>query len=672
MDISWILDNLNGPQCEAVMAPLGSLCVLAGAGSGKTRVLTRRIVWLLTVEKVSPESILAVTFTNKAAVEMRVRVEALLDRPVNNLWIGTFHGIAYRLLRQHWQAASLPYTFRILDSSNQIRLLRKVFRELNLDERSHLRSVKSFIDRCKDEGQRPTDLLIKNDRILCQKQSVYAIYQQHCERSGVVDFGELLLRVYELMHDDPDFLAYYQKRFSHLLVDEFQDTNAIQYQWIRLLGGNKGNVFIVGDDDQCVYGWRGSQVENIQRFTEDFPGVRTIHLEQNYRSTHNILRAANALISYNTNRLGKKLWTADGDGALINFYNAHNEVDEAFFVVKRIRQWVADGGRCSDVAILYRTNVQAKLFEETLITAALPYRVYGGLSFFERAEIRDVLAYLSLVANRHNDQAFEQVVNTPLRGIGERTLEILKESAQGSSLWQAAQQLLSTSRLSRPSAIAVRNFLTLIERLDAQSLEQSVSFSERVSYIIHHSGLLAMYKGIKTVKGKERIKNLEALVKTCNAFILSTDLVLAGVNPTESDWLNSFLSYVVLESSLEAVSVSKEDKVQLMTLHMAKGLEFPLVFMVGLEEGLFPYNGADNEVSELEEERRLAYVGITRARYQLYMSCAGRRSLFGGLEKCSLPSRFSSEIPPDLTRTIQPSKSYFSQRLQSVPSSFLH
>ncbi|HAO34063.1 MAG TPA: DNA helicase II, partial [Candidatus Competibacteraceae bacterium] len=472
MDVSWILDNLNEPQRAAVTAPVGFLRVLAGAGSGKTRVLTRRIAWLLTVENASPWSILAVTFTNKAAAEMRGRVEAMLDQPIGGLWIGTFHGIAHRLLRQHWQEARLPRAFQILDSDDQTRLLKRVLRGLNLDEKKWPpQQAAGFINRCKDEGQRPADLADDQDPVKRQYQRIYTLYQQECERGGLVDFGELLLRTYELWRDDPELLAHYRERFQHVLVDEFQDTNTIQYNWVRLLGGGRSSVFIVGDDDQCVYGWRGSKVENIQRFADDFPGAQTVRLEQNYRSTHNILKAANALIAHNAGRLGKNLWTADGDGEPIQVYNAHNEVDEARFVIERIRQWVDRGGQRRDAAILYRSNAQSRLFEETLIGMAIPYRIYGGLRFFERAEIKDALAYLRLLANRDDDPSFERAVNMPPRGIGERTLDQLRETARarGVSLWQAALHRLAENEFNGRAANAVRGFLNLIEDLDRES-----------------------------------------------------------------------------------------------------------------------------------------------------------------------------------------------------------
>jgi DNA helicase-2/ATP-dependent DNA helicase PcrA len=652
MDVSWILDDLNEPQREAVTAPPGSLRVLAGAGSGKTRVLTRRIAWLLTVENASPWSILAVTFTNKAAAEMRGRVEAMLDQPIGGLWIGTFHGIAHRLLRQHWQEARLPRAFQILDSDDQTRLLRRVSRGLNLDEKKWPpQQSAGFINRCKDEGQRPADLADDGKPAQRQYRQIYATYQQECERGGLVDFGELLLRVYELWRDNPDLLAHYRERFQHVLVDEFQDTNTIQYNWVRLLGGGQSDVFIVGDDDQCVYGWRGSKVENIQRFAEDFSSTKTIRLEQNYRSTHNILKAANALIAHNAARLGKNLWTADGDGEPIQVYSAFNEVDEARFVVERVRQWVERGGQRRDVAILYRSNAQSRLFEETLIGMAIPYRIYGGLRFFERAEIKDALAYLRLVANRDDDPSFERVVNTPPRGIGERTLDQLRETArtQGGSLWQGALRLLSGGGLSGRAANAVRGFLNLIEMLDRDSHGQPLL--GRVQHVVTHSGLLAMYEQSKIDKGEMRVENLEELINASGDFAANTDPVVVGADPDEPDWLNAFLAHAVLESG-QGQGSAGDDCVQLMTLHMAKGLEFPVVFLVGLEEGLFPHGRSVGEARQLEEERRLAYVGVTRARQQLYLCHAEQRSLYGR-ENFPSPSRFVGEIPAELTRDVR-------------------
>ncbi|MFZ4790514.1 MAG: DNA helicase II [Candidatus Competibacteraceae bacterium] len=652
MDISWILDDLNDPQRAAVTAPLGPLRVLAGAGSGKTKVLTRRIAWLLAVENASPWSILAVTFTNKAAAEMRSRVEAHMDQPLGGLWIGTFHGIAHRLLRQHWEEARLPRAFQILDSDDQIRLLKRVLRGLKVDEKKWPPAqCAGFINRCKDQGQRPADLADDGTPAQRQNQRIYSAYQQECERSGLVDFGELLLRAYELWRDQPDLLTHYRERFQHLLVDEFQDTNTIQYQWVQLLAGGQGDVFIVGDDDQCVYGWRGSKVENIQKFADDFPGAATIRLEQNYRSTGAILKAANALIAHNAARLGKNLWTHAGDGELIQVYRAFTESDEARFVIERIRQWVEAGSQRRDAAILYRSNAQSRIFEETLIGAAIPYRIYGGLRFFERAEIKDALAYLRLVANRDDDPSFERVVNNPPRVIGERTVEILRETAraQGSSLWQAAGQLLTTGGLSGRSASAVRGFLTLIEALDQDSREQPLP--GRADHVITHSGLRAMYEQAKDDKGEMRVENLEELVSACGDFITHTDPVVVGTDPDEPDWLNAFLAHAVLESG-QGQGSPGDDCVQLMTMHMAKGLEFSVVFLVGLEEGLFPHSRSTLEPRQLEEERRLAYVGVTRARRQLYLCHAEKRTLYGR-DNYPSPSRFVGEIPAELIHDVR-------------------
>ncbi len=649
MDISWILNNLNEPQREAVTAPPGALRILAGAGSGKTRVLTRRIAWLMAVEKASPRSILAVTFTNKAAAEMRSRISEILEQPITGMWIGTFHGIAHRLLRQHWQEAKLPRTFQILDSDDQIRLVRRILRNLNLDEKKWPPpQCAGFISRCKDEGQRPIHLVDDGNLASRQQRHIYTAYQQECERSGLVDFGELLLRADELWRDDPELLKHYQERFHHVLVDEFQDTNTIQYRWIKRLTNGQGDVFVVGDDDQCVYGWRGSRVENIQRFADDFPATTTIRLEQNYRSTTTILKAANALIAHNTARLGKNLWTDAGEGDLIQVYTAFNEVDEARFVVERIRQWVKAGGQRCDAAILYRSNAQSRQFEEALISTAMPYRIYGGLRFFERAEIKDALAYLRLVTNRNDDPSFERVVNTPTRGIGERTVEILREAARNRhcSLWQAAIFLTTGSGLSGRAANAVRGFLQLIELMENKILNQPLP--TQVEQIIRDSGLLTLYARGKADNGEMRIENLQELVNASYEFTTHADPVTIGIDPNESDWLNAFLAHAALESG-ERQSGQGDDCVQLMTLHMAKGLEFPLVFLVGVEDGLFPHNRSKTDIRHLEEERRLAYVGITRAKKQLYLCHAEKRNLYGREHYLS-PSCFFNEIPAELTR----------------------
>lgn len=651
MDVSHILDTLNEPQREAVTAPAGAIRVLAGAGSGKTRVLVQRIAWLLVVEQASPWSILAVTFTNKAAAEMRGRVEALLNISANGLWVGTFHGIAHRLLRRHWQEAKLPQSFQILDADDQQRLLRRIIRGLELDEKKWPpRQAAGFINARKDEGLRPHHIDDRGDPVLRQFLRIYHTYQETCERMGMVDFGELLLRLHELLRDTPSLLAHYQERFRHVLVDEFQDTNTIQYAWLRLLTGGKGDVFIVGDDDQSIYQWRGAKIENIQRFNQDFPGTRTIRMEQNYRSTGTILKAANALIARNAGRLGKKLWTADPEGEPISVYTAFNEYDEARFVAGRIRQWVEQGEQRSQTAILYRSNAQSRVFEETLIGMQIPYRVYGGLRFFERAEIKDALAYLRLIANRNDDPSFERVVNTPTRGIGERTLEAVRTLARELSLpmWRAAQRVVKENRLPPRAGKALNTFLILVDQLDREVLK--FPLARKTDHIIHHSGLLVMYRKEKDGKGEARVENLEELVAAAQGF----EMAPQEIDPEDSeimDELSTFLAHAALEAG-EGQAEAWEDCVQMMTLHSAKGLEFPLVFLVGMEEGLFPHFMSNEEPGRLEEERRLAYVGITRARRQLYLSYAEKRRLHGR-DTYPRPSRFLGEIPAELTRDVR-------------------
>ncbi|MFO1350430.1 MAG: DNA helicase II [Gammaproteobacteria bacterium] len=659
MDVTPILDSLNPAQREAVTAPLGPLLVLAGAGSGKTRVLVSRIAWLIAVEEASPWSILAVTFTNKAAAEMRGRVEAILKRSADHLWIGTFHGLAHRLLRIHWQEARLPRDFQILDADDQERLLKRTLRALNLDDKKWPpQQAAHYINACKDEGLRAQQIEPRGDMAERQWLRVYQTYQETCERSGLVDFGELLLRSYELWRDNLSLLQHYRERFQHILVDEFQDTNAIQYAWIRLLTGGQGDVFIVGDDDQSIYGWRGAKVENIQRFGDDFPSARTIRLEQNYRSTDTILKAANALITHNKGRLGKNLWTEGGAGTPIALYAAFNEVDEGRFVAERIRRHAEQGGRYHDIAVLYRSNALSRVFEETLIGSQIPYRIYGGLRFFERAEIKDALAYLRLVMNRQDDASFDRVVNTPPRGIGERTLETLREIARelNLSLWRAAQRAITDDRLPGRAGRALNAFLVLVDTLARDGAEQPLA--ARIGKVVEASHLLAHYRDSKDTKAEDRVENLEELVNAASRF--QYELGDAG----ELDPLAAFLAQAALESG-ESQAAAGADSVQLMSLHMAKGLEFPMVFMVGLEEGLFPHVRSEAEPGKLEEERRLAYVGITRARRELLLSYAEKRYLHGR-EAYPRPSRFIAEIPSELMREVR-ARIHVSRPLTAAP-----
>jgi DNA helicase-2/ATP-dependent DNA helicase PcrA len=647
MDVSHILDGLNPAQREAVTAPPGNLLVLAGAGSGKTRVLVHRIAWLVEVEGVSPYGIFAATFTNKAAAEMRQRTEALLGRPVAGMWVGTFHGMCHRWLRQHWQEAKLPQNFQVLDSQDQQRLIKRVLKSLELDE-SHYppKQAAWFINARKDEGVRPQHIPDPGDPITRQLVRIYSAYEVLCNRSGVIDFAELLLRTLETLRGNAQLLHHYQQRFRHLLVDEFQDTNDIQYALLRLLAGEHGYVFAVGDDDQSIYGWRGARIENIQNFSRDYPGTQLIRLEQNYRSTGTILKAANALIDNNRGRLGKQLWTEGSDGAPLDLYAAYNEQDEARYICERIQQWVDAGGRRAEAAMLYRSNAQSRVLEEAFIMAGIPYRVYGGLRFFERAEIKDALAYLRLTANRDDDASFERVVNQPPRGIGERTLEEVRAVAKASdiSLWRAARVCVEDSRLSARAATALRAFIQLTDTLSAAI--QGLVLYEQVDHMLQASGLLSHYAEERSERAEARKENLEELVSAARGFVYETD-EYAGLSA-----LDAFLTHAVLESG-EAQGDAWEDCAQMMTLHSAKGLEFPLVFLCGMEEGLFPHQMSVEEPGRLEEERRLCYVGITRARQQLVLTYAESRRLHGR-ELSAMPSRFIGEIPPELMQEVRP------------------
>ncbi|MCB1760225.1 MAG: DNA helicase II [Gammaproteobacteria bacterium] len=658
MDVSHILDGLNDAQREAVSAPPGGMLLLAGAGSGKTRVLVNRIAWLVQVVGASPWNLLAVTFTNKAAREMKGRIEALLGHPVGGMWVGTFHGLAHRLLRAHWQESKLDRNFQILDSDDQYRMIKRLLKTLDLDEaRWPPRQVQWFINGRKDEGLRAQHLDDGGDPFQRQMIRLYDEYQQACERGGMVDFAELLLRAHELLRDRPEILHHYRERFQHILVDEFQDTNTIQYAWLRLLAGERNNLFVVGDDDQSIYGWRGARVENIRDFQKDYPGAPLLRMEQNYRSTATILKAANAVIANNASRLGKSLWTDGAEGEPISLYAAFNEVDEARFAITRIRHYLDEGQRRSEIAILYRSNAQSRLFEEALIQAQIPYRVYGGLRFFERAEIKDALAYLRLIANVDDDGAFERAVNMPPRGIGPRTLDALRSHARafGCSLWRAARELVTGGSMPTRAANALRDFSTLIE---AQRAERATrELHEVAEQAILAAGLAAHFEKSRDGKGQDRIENLDELVNAARQFpsaelALSLDGLDDAEDPLALDDLSAFLSHAALEAG-EAQGDAFEECVQLMTLHSAKGLEFPLVFMAGLEEGLFPHSMSSQDPDRLEEERRLCYVGMTRAMERLYLSYAESRRLHGS-DSYPLPSRFLREIPAELIREVRP------------------
>jgi DNA helicase-2/ATP-dependent DNA helicase PcrA len=649
MDVSHLLDDLNDPQREAVTAPEGHVLVLAGAGSGKTRVLVHRLAWLIQVGHVSPLGILAVTFTNKAAGEMRERAGKLLGISTRPLWIGTFHGIAHRLLRMHWKEANLPENFQILDSDDQQRLLRRILREEGYDESQWpVRQAQWFINARKDEGERARHIEHMDHPTTAAWVNIYHRYEEYCQRGGLVDFAELLLRAHELWLEQPQLLQHYQRRLQHLLIDEFQDTNAIQYAWLRMLAGSTGNVFVVGDDDQSIYGWRGAKVENVQSFVRDFPDVTTIRLEQNYRSTGNILEAANTLISNNTGRMGKKLWTAGKEGEPIQVYAAYNEQDEARFVVEQIRRWLDEGRKAEDAAILYRTTAQSRLFEEYLLRESIPYRVYGGQRFFERLEVKDALAYLRLLQNPHDDAALERVINKPTRAIGDKTVAELRIQAREASvsLWTAINACLQQNKLAGRAANAVQGFVDLINGMTERM--QDWSLGNQMQGVIDDSNLLTAYDKEPRERSETREENLRELVNAADSFIVPAEDAEVGM--TE---LQSFLSRAALEAG-ETQGESWDDCVQLMTLHSAKGLEFPLVFMAGVEEGLFPHQRSVEEAGgRLEEERRLCYVGITRAREHLVMSYAEVRRMHG-TENYSRPSRFINELPAERLREIRP------------------
>jgi DNA helicase-2/ATP-dependent DNA helicase PcrA len=646
MDVSNILDSLNEAQREAVTAPLANILVLAGAGSGKTRVLVHRIAWYIQTEQVNPYGILAVTFTNKAAAEMRSRIETLLQRPIGGMWVGTFHGIAHRLLRAHWQEAGLPQSFQILDSDDQFRTIRRVIRSLELDESQYPpKEAQWFINARKDEGLRPQHIEDNGDLNLQRMIKIYQTYQSACTRSGLVDFAELLLRAHELFRDQKEILTHYHQRFRYLLVDEFQDTNTLQYGWLRLLAGKTGSLFAVGDDDQSIYSWRGARIENMQRFDKDFDNAQLLKLEQNYRSTSNILSAANALIANNNARLGKQLWTDGKDGDKLGLYMAYNELDEARYVVEKIISWFGNSNSYSDSVILYRVSAQSRVLEEALMHANIPYRIYGGLRFYERAEIKDALAYLRLATFRDDDASFERIINTPTRGIGQRTVEELRTLAKKEecTLWLAAERILQHKLLSARALNALKHFMLLIQQMGESNT--GLPLDEHVDNVIKQSGLIEHYRKEKGERGLARIENLEELVTAANEFKIAEE------DKEALEPLSAFLSHAALESG-ETQADAYSDCVHLMTLHSAKGLEFPNVFLVGMEEGLFPHQRSSEDLVQLEEERRLCYVGITRAQRSLTLTHAQHRRLHGS-DYYPQPSRFIRELPADLINEIR-------------------
>jgi DNA helicase-2/ATP-dependent DNA helicase PcrA len=658
MDISHILNDLNDAQREAVTVDDRHALILAGAGSGKTRVLVHRIAWLTEVMGFSAYNILAVTFTNKAASEMRGRVEALIGNQSQGITMGTFHGIAYRLLRTHYQEAGLPQAFQILDADDQKRVIKRLLKALELDEAQwpH-KQVQAFINGEKEEGRRPHHIDAGHNPYVRKMVQIYQAYEEQCKRAGLVDFAELLLRAHELWLKNPQVLAHYQNRYRHILVDEFQDTNTLQYAWLRVLAGATGKLFIVGDDDQSIYGWRGAKIENIRRFDEDFSDVKTVRLEQNYRSTNVILKAANALIAHNQDRMGKNLWSAGEDGEPIQIYEAFNEQDEARYICNQIEAWCEQGGSRSEIAVLYRSNAQSRVMEQALLQAQIPYRVYGGLRFYDRAEIKDVLAYLRLLISREDDAAFERVYNHPPRGIGNKTADQIREVARMEeiSLWQAANQLVEAGLTARAKT-SVNGFLTLIEALDQST--DGLDLQDQVMQVVSRSGLQLHFEKDTSEQGQSRLENIDELINAVSQFKpMRTNESVADLpsdsfdEPNFDNPLAEFLAQAALEAG-EQQADHWESSVQLMTLHAAKGLEFPLVFMIGLEEGLFPSQQSQEDPYRLEEERRLAYVGITRAEKQLMISYANRRRMHGS-EFYPLPSRFLKEVPEDCVQHVR-------------------
>ncbi len=646
MDVSAIIAPLNEDQRLAVSAANRAMLVLAGAGSGKTRVLVHRIAWHIKINQVSPYHILAVTFTNKAANEMRERIEGLLEISARSMWIGTFHGLAHRLLRQHAEQAKLPANFQVMDSDDQLRIVKRLLKAMNIDEgKWPPKQVQWFINGQKEEGIRARHMVESGDIYQRQMHAVYKAYEELCDRSGLVDFAELLLRAHELLRDNEELLHFYRQRFQQVHVDEFQDTNTIQYAWLRLLTEGNNNLFVVGDDDQSIYGWRGAKIENIFNFQKHFPDHQVVRLEQNYRSTGHILKAANTLIANNEARMGKELWTDSGEGQPIFLYAAFNEQDEAYFVVEKIKQWVKDGGLRSDIAILYRSNAQSRQFEERLMTTGVAYRVYGGLRFFERMEIKNALAYLRLSMHKDDDASFERIVNTPARGLGAKTLDDMRLVARehNLSLWHAGEQMLKENRLSPRAGNALKAFMNLIAQLGTQT--QELALHETVKLTVEKSGLIELYKKEKQDKGEARVENLEELVNAARLFDAE------GMNEENLSEIDLFLTHAALEAG-DMQAEAEEDCVQLMTLHAAKGLEFKLVFMVGMEEGLFPSQQATDDAGRLQEERRLCYVGITRAMEQLHLTHAESRRLYGR-DNYPRPSRFLREIPSEVIQEIR-------------------
>jgi len=642
VDVSEIFETLNEPQRKAVTSEAQSLLVLAGAGSGKTRVIAHRVAWLIKAQNVNPHSILTVTFTNKASREMRGRIEDIVQEEMGNFWCGTFHGISHRLLRTHWEEAGLRKEFSILDSEDQHRVIKRVVKSMGLDDTKWPpRQIQWFINKQKDECLRSKDVEVTDDYFTEKMVEIYKVYEELCERESLVDFGELLLRVYVLLKTNGQVLRHYQRRFSHILVDEFQDTNEVQYQFLKMLAASGSNFIAVGDDDQSIYGWRGAKSENINRFTNDYKNTEIIRLEQNYRSTSVILNAANEVIKNNQGRLGKELWTDQKEGEPISVYSAYNEDDEARFVVGSIQNWVAQGRNLDEVAILYRSNAQSRVLEEAILRESLPYKIYGGLRFYERAEIKNAMSYLKLVYGREDDAAFERVINIPPRGIGVKTIEIIRSKAMEgkTSLWKACQELLDNDGFTSRAAQSIEGFMNSFDTLESDT--KDLQLWEIVDITIERSGLIEYHKKEAGEKGRTRVENLSELVGAAK------DFEPDSFDELDESSLKMFIDHAALDAG-ETQASEHELAIQLMTLHSAKGLEFPLVFITGFEEGLFPHKLSIEDPNQLQEERRLCYVGMTRSMEKLFVTHAEMRNLYGS-ESFNPASRFLREIPEELT-----------------------
>ena len=642
MSSAYNLNNLNKAQRDAVCNLSQNSLVIAGAGSGKTRVLIQRILWLVEDNDYSPFSVLAVTFTNKAAKEIKSRLFETLNISIESMWVGTFHGICYRILRANYEKVSLPRNFQIIDTDDQVRIIKRIMKDNEIDNSQILpKQVAWYINKKKDQSIR-SNKTKDDDFISIQYNKIYKIYEEYCNESGLVDFGEIILRTLELLKNNKEVKLYYHNLFKSILIDEFQDTNTIQYELIKILTNDNTSVFAVGDDDQSIYGWRGAKIENIDKFQKDYKDTKVFRLEQNYRSSGNILNAANSVILNNSSRMGKNLWTDDKNGDPIKIFSASDESDEANFVIETIQNHISEDYQKSEIAILYRSNAQSRVFEEKLIMKGIPYKIYGGFRFFERAEIKDVVAYMRLAVSSKDDNSFERIVNTPPRGIGEKTKNLLREFAKSKkkTLYESIPLAIEDSIFTKKSGESLTQFYNLIQVIKSILEKDDLPF--QINEIIKVSQIKSMYEKSKTEQSRSKLENLDELISAAQEFLN------ADIDENETI-IDAFLTHTSLESG-EGQGSDWDECIQMMTLHSSKGLEFPIVFLVGLEENLFPSRMSIEE-DNLEEERRLCYVGITRARQKLYMAHAQMRRQYGSENYC-MPSRFLSEIPKDVVEEI--------------------